>query len=304
MHDEAELHALAARQYGLAHQKQLTRIGLRRSARDHLVESGRWYRLTEHVLQIAGSPSSELQAAMLAVLDLDPYGAALSVHTAATRWGLPGFALRPFHVMGNRERGRNSEHFGVVHQPRLLLPSHVRLLDGIPTTEPTRTLFDLAGVLKWPKQTERAVDNALAMGLTSVRRLSDMLEQLACKGRPGIRLMRSLIDARRGNYVPPASGLEARFQELARRAGVWTLERQVDVGDDAWIGRVDFVDRAHNIIVEVQSTRYHSALTDVARDAERIAALRAAGWKVVEIPEYDVWHNPERVVTVLFNAYR
>jgi very-short-patch-repair endonuclease len=303
MHDEERLLALAARQHGLAHQKQLAESGFSRSARDHLVATGRWRRRGGHVLQAAGSPESIEQAAMLAVLDLDPVGAAISHQSAAARWGLPGFSLRPFHVTGDRVRGRNDTHYGVVHQPRLLLPDHILVLDGIPTTTPTRTVFDLAAVLRWPLQVERAMDNAIAAELTTIRQLRVMLRQLARKGRPGIRLMRALLDARGLDYVPCATNLESRFQYVAGRAGFRGFVRQVDVGDEYdWIGRVDFVDRERRVIVEVQSSRFHKALLDAARDAERIAKLRAAGWTVVEVSEHDVWHNPDNVIAALRRA--
>jgi very-short-patch-repair endonuclease len=91
---------------------------------------------------------------------------------------------------------------------------------------------------------------------------------------------------------------------VANRAGFRGFVRQVDVGDEYdWLGRVDFVDRVHKVIVEVQSSRFHSALLDAQRDAARIAALRAAGWTVVEVREHDLWHNPDIVVAQLRTAF-
>ena len=63
------------------------------------------------------------------------------------------------------------------------------------------------------------------------------------------------------------------------------------------------VDRARKIIVEVQSERFHSSLLDRERDKARIAALRAAGWTVVEIREHDVWYDPDKVVRILREAF-
>src|SRR5690606_27410498 len=116
------------------------------------------------VLRLVGTPDTEAQRLMLTALDLSS-DAAVSHHTAAARWGVPGFAVEPIHVTGSRERGRPGRGaLGVVHQPRLLLPEHVLELDGIRTTTPARTLFDLAGVLH-PGRVERALDNMLAAGL-------------------------------------------------------------------------------------------------------------------------------------------
>jgi very-short-patch-repair endonuclease len=302
---EPEILTLAARQHGLAHRKQLAELGVTESALRRAVQRGRWKWRTGHVLQLVGVPPTSLQDAMLAVLDLNPDGAALSHDTAAARWGLTGFDLHPFHVMGDRIRGRNDDHLGTVHQPRLLLADHVMALDGIPTVSPTLTLFHLAGVIRWPEKMSRVIDNALASGLTSVALLQRTLKRYAKRGRTGITLMRELIEEREGGYVPPASGLEWRFRDLARKCGLDGFDRQVDVGDEYdWIGRVDFIDRKRRIIVEVQSARYHGALVDVARDAARIAALRAAGWTVIEVREFDLWYNPEKVIAQLREARR
>jgi very-short-patch-repair endonuclease len=300
---ENRLLALAARQQGLAHRKQLAEIGVTESAIRHLVARGEWHRRTGHVLQLVGAPETDEQLAMLAVLDLNPNGAALSHQTAAARWGLPGFAVRPYHVIGDRLRGRNRAHIGVVHQPRLLLPDHILLLNGIPIISPTLTLIHLAGTLRWPQQVERTLDNALAARLTSVSLLNKTFTRCARRGRTGTTLMRSLLEARGDGYVPTASGLESRFQTVARWCGYTNFVRQVNVGNDYdWLGRVDFVDRERRIIVEVQSSRFHDALLDRQRDRARVAAMRLAGWIVVEVLEHDLWHDPEKVKAQLRDA--
>lgn len=302
MRDDTSLLSLAAQQHGLAHQIQLRQLGFNESAIRHRVEHGRWVRRTPSILQLAGSPETVQQRLMLAALDVG-LDSALSFDTAAARWGIPGFSLEPVHVTGDRQRGRRDNHLAKVHQPRLLLPEHVLVLDGIRTTSPTRTLFDLAGVLH-PGRLERALDTALASGLTTIPLLRKMLKQLARKGRPGIRIMRELLEARPLGYRPPESGLESRFQRLARQAGIWTFERQVDVGDEYdWIGRVDFIERSKRVIVEVQSARFHGSVSDQRRDAKRRALLRAAGWKVIEVREHDLWHNPEKVIRDLYQAF-
>ena len=50
------------------------------------------------------------------------------------------------------------------------------------------------------------------------------------------------------------------------------------------------------MIVEVQSALFHSGLVDAARDAERLARLRRAGWIVIEVTDEEVWHRKAEVV--------
>jgi very-short-patch-repair endonuclease len=101
--------------------------------------------------------------------------------------------------------------------------------------------------------------------------------------------MRAVLAARRGAWSPPASGLEGRVARLLERHGLPRFERQIDLGGDRWVGRVDFVNRAERLVLEVQSNRYHSALSDRRADAERSRTLRAAGWRVLEVWESEVW---------------
>ena len=74
------------------------------------------------------------------------------------------------------------------------------------------------------------------------------------------------------------------------------LRRQVDSGESEWTGRVDFRHEVLPLIVEVQSERYHSALVDRLADRRRLAALRAAGFVVVEVSDPQVWSRPWEVI--------
>ena len=85
------------------------------------------------------------------------------------------------------------------------------------------------------------------------------------------------------------------------------MRRQVESGDHAgWTGRVDFRHERLPVIVEVQSERYHGALVDRQRDAARLAALRAAGFVVVEITDVDLFARPgvvlDRVRAAILDA--
>jgi very-short-patch-repair endonuclease len=124
-----------------------------------------------------------------------------------------------------------------------------------------------------------------------------MLEELAQRGRPGIRVMRQVLANRGLDYVPPASGLESRFVQVLRNANIKPMRRQIDTGDEAgWIGRVDFRDDELPLVVEVQSERFHSSLIDRQLDAARIERLERAGFVVVELTDTQVWHRSHEVV--------
>jgi very-short-patch-repair endonuclease len=157
-----------------------------------------------------------------------------------------------------------------------------------------------------PEGAERVLDDLWRRRLLSGRSLRRTLDDLAGPGltgtSPGPGRMRRLLARRGDDYVPPASGLERRFARILARDRLPAMRRQVDVGGDGWVGRVDFRDRYLPLIVEVQSETYHSALSDRRRDAARSEALRAAGFEVVEVSEEQVWHRPEEVAAAVRTA--
>jgi len=230
---------------------------------------------------------------MAAVLDAGN-GAAASHCSAAALWRLPGFRFDELDVARPHDSDCHRPSLARLHRTRLLPPHHVTSVDGIPVTTPARTLFDLAAMLN-PHRTERALDNALAMSPGLLRALHRMLPELAERGRTGITLMRQLLDDRPAGYIAPASGLEARLIHILDEAGIPT-ERQVDVGGDNWVGRVDLRVVGTPVLIEADSARFHTSKLDRERDARRDAALRAAGYIPLRVTEEDVWWAPASVV--------
>lgn len=155
------LRALAERQHGVVGRRQAHELGADRHHLRRRLESPDWEAVTPVVMRLVGVRRTFRQRCMAAVLDAGA-GAGVSHESAAALWRLPGFSPGPMHV--SRPSGRSA--LATVH--RTVLPDgHARRVENIPATDPARTIFDLAGVLH-PNRTERALDNALARGLTTV----------------------------------------------------------------------------------------------------------------------------------------
>jgi very-short-patch-repair endonuclease len=291
MNLDDRLHDLAARQHGLVTRHQATSLGASQEAVLHRLRKGAWSPVGLRVLRAAGSVPTPKQELMAAVLDASS-GAVASHEAAAALWSLPGFPPGPLDVTRPRSSTRMRPTIGEVHESRRLPAEHCTVIDGIPATGLARTLFDLAGAPSMPApRVERAVDNALARSPLLLVRLHRMLRELTARGRPGIGLMRALLAVRPEGYVPPASGLEARALELLHDAGIRT-ERQVDIGDAEWIGRVDFRVVGTHVVVEVDSAVHHTSLADRRRDAARDAACAKAGLVVVRVTDEEVFQRP------------
>jgi very-short-patch-repair endonuclease len=131
------------------------------------------------------------------------------------------------------------------------------------------------------------------------------LDELACRGRPGITMMREILAENPLGTTVTASGLESRVLRIAQNAGIRELKRQVDVGGHSWLGRVDFAIVRLRLLIEVDSVVHHSSPMDVARDRARDEAMLDVGWaKVLRIREEDVWRHPWLVVQQLRGAIR
>jgi very-short-patch-repair endonuclease len=177
------------------------------------------------------------------------------------------------------------------------------VLDGVPIARPELVALQLFAVCR-EERAEVLVDRLWSMRLLSGPSVERFVEELGRRGRNGTAGLRRYLERRGPRYVPPDSGLEHRFARLMEEAGIPML-RQVDVGGDRhWTGRVDSRHATLPLVVEIQSERYHLALADRERDRNRIAALHAAGFHVIEVTDVDVWTRPQDVVARVRAAVR
>jgi very-short-patch-repair endonuclease len=303
MSDFTEIRALARRQLGLVHRDQLRHAGFRDQDVWRMTRTGALEPLSPLVLRLGGAPPSRRQAVYAAVLD-GGNDAAAALSTSAALWVLPSHDLLPAHVMRLSRRHRRSSNLGIVHEPKLLLPSHIASMGPLRLTTPSRTLFDLAAELHIDRL-RRTTDDVLAKRLSNVRALHEMLKVLARRGRAGIANMRIVLEERPIGYRPPESHLESRVQQILRGAGLHGFERQIDVGDDdGWIGRVDFLERDTGTILQADGDRWHSQLVDRLADAAQTERLERAGFHVVRVTEAQVWMRPREVARAAHRARR
>jgi very-short-patch-repair endonuclease len=304
MTNNAALHTLAASQHALVARRQLTQLGFSRAAIRHRLRSGALEAVTPRVYRIGGMPETPRQLACAAVLDCASF-AVLACDAAVALWAVPGYELRPPTVISRRESPCPTEQLGPIHQSTHLPDHHTTIVDNIPVTYPARTVFDLAGQPGvHPGRLARLIDTMWGRALLNYRVLHVMLEEHAQRGRPGTVLMRELLEARPPDHRPPDSNLEARVHQIVIEDGQPPLERQINVGAEHWIGRMDFVDRKAHVVVQVDSDIHHGSVLDPARDAAQTRALEQAGWIVVRVREHDVWHNKGLVQRQIRDARR
>jgi very-short-patch-repair endonuclease len=288
---DEQIEALATRQHSLVAVFQLTALGIQDRELYRLRQSTRWMALTPRVLAARVGVDTPDRAAMAAVLDSSP-GGVLSRASAAAVWGAPGFRLAPHEVTRHRGIARRTSPLARVHEVIDLRPHHVKLIRGIPITSPGRTVFDLAAVCH-EARLDRLVDWFWNERLLDGRAIDQIVSELGRRGRTGSAAMREIAAVRGPGYVPPASSLERRFEQVLQDRGLGGMRRQVDVGGEEWTGRVDFRHASLPLVVEVQSEKHHASLVDQTSDERRRAHLELAGFIVVEVWDTEVWHDPD-----------
>lgn len=148
---------------------------------------------------------------------------------------------------------------------------------GIPTTNPLRTLVDLAGEAPGDI-VDAAVDRAVARGLVTVEGLVAEAERLARSGRRGPRQLRLAL-ARRGFIgAPRASVLESRLLRLFAVNDINLIATEVVTVDGRY--RID-AEVEGGVFVEVDGYAFHWSPEQKERDEARRNALRLMGHTVL-----------------------
>ncbi|MBV9953023.1 MAG: DUF559 domain-containing protein [Acidimicrobiia bacterium] len=292
--DRSDALDLAEHQHALIAREQLLAAGWSRQKVWRFLSPDDWEPLTPRVLVRRGSKRTFEQRLHAAVLDAGP-AAFLSHAAAAAVWRTSGFGLLHLrHIDVTRPRGgtRRPGSLARIHEVGDLRADHTTVLDDIPISTPTRVIFELAATVH-PQRAARACDNLWARNLTSRQHLDLMFGDWADRGRTGTVVMRDILEDRPIGYVPPASNLESRFDTLAKRYGIGPFHRQVDLGGQTWIGRVDFRHHDCPLVVEVLSEAYHAALADAEDDARRFALLDEVGFTVASVWDHEIWGDPQ-----------
>ncbi|HET8862262.1 MAG TPA: DUF559 domain-containing protein [Solirubrobacterales bacterium] len=165
--------------------------------------------------------------------------------------------------------------------------------NGIPVTNPTRTLVDLATELG-PRGAERAVNEADKRDLIDPETLRAALGRY--EGEPGAPLLRKLLDKR--TFRLSDSDLEIYFRPIAAEAGLpFPLSKQVVNG---W--EVDFYWPDLGLVIETDGLRYHRTASSQTRDARRDRAHSLAGMTPLRFSHYEIKHESARVRIELSRA--
>lgn len=249
-------------------------MGLGRRAIQARVQNGRLHRLYRDVYAVGHMVATLRANWMAAVLACGP-DAVLSHHDAGRLHGiLRGVGSGPIHVTVPRAR---KGHEGVrVHRVRGLDPRDVDRIHNIPVTSLARTLLDLAEVLPaW--RLVRVIEECERLHLFDLNEIHDVLDR--SPGRKGGKALRAAIAGALEEARYTKSEFERDLPDICRAIGAPLPAMNVMVEGEM----VDAHFVGTNLIIEMQSWKWHRTREALERDSAKALKLQTAGYRVVPV---------------------
>jgi len=273
-----------ARQHGAVAGRQLLELGLSSRQIERRISTGRLHPVWRGVYAVGRPQLGRLGRWKAATLACGPE-AVLSHGSAGALWGFGEESRGSIEVSVPATARRN--HPGIrVHRRPVLLPGELTVHEGIPVTDPIRTLIDEAIRLR-PMQLEREVNEADKLDRVDPETLRAALERY--RGQPGVAPLRAILD--RHTFRLSDSDLELHFRPLARAAGLPAPQTK------AWVNgfEVDFHWPELGIVVEADGLRYHRTPSQQARALLRDQAHLAAGLLPLRFSHAQIRYEPGHV---------
>lgn len=210
--------------------------------------------------------------------------------------GLVETLPRTIEVIASNQQGRKHDRI----KPRFVAypdPHERCLIDGIPCTNATRTLVDLAGVLG-ETSLRQAFERAATRRMLDV----DAVEAVLSRGRRrGAKQLRAIL----AEWRPVAelveesklrSPFEARLLPLLAAEGVPLPEVNARVPVAGRVLEVDLLWRDQRLVVEADGRRHHGIEVAFERDRRRDRELLDAGYTVIRVTWRQAESEPAAIV--------
>ena len=269
---------LARRQYGVFTLAQVCDLGGSARIAQRRCERGIWRSVARGVLAIAGVPDSYERRVMIAVLALGD-GAVASHRTAAKLLGIWPRATAPIEISVPNHRNPRRRSI-TIYRSRDLDLADMQVRSGIPTTGPGRTVLDIGAV-------EPAAARStmwLAMRNHDVRweQLLRTLIEHSRKGRPGLTVLRSLLEHHYGADAGDSTTEDQGYEILVDWGRVPVPERQIPVvcADGVEV-TVDLGWPDLRALVEIYGVDHLRNESQIQIDLHRANQIRLAGYELL-----------------------
>jgi Protein of unknown function (DUF559) len=215
--------------------------------------------------------------------------AVLSYHQAAALHDLRRAPWSPIHVTAPRPRDPPGVR---CHVARGMRGRARVIVDGVPVTSVERVFLDMATMLG-PQPLRSLLEAAQRNGSFAYDRVLYAIER--SNGHRGVGPLQAAL-ASLGDSAPATrSELEILFPELIRAAGLPEPSVNVIAAGDV----VDFYWPQFNLVVELDSWKYHRLRGPFEEDKRRGNRLELAHVMVLRYTDRRLREEPERVIAEL-----
>jgi hypothetical protein len=285
------LPALATRQHGVVSMAQLLGLGHAENTVLDWASAGRLLRVHQGVYAVGHRRLSWHGRCWAAVLGAEPnttdelvWPAVASHGSAAYLWGLYPYSPETLDVTAPIRR-RAKRPFRV-HFSSILADEDRSFCDDLPVTSVPRTLLDLA-IRSRPAGLDRLLERAERQQLFDLGAIEALLDRAG--GHPGRKRLRQALVIYQPDAAFTRSGLERRFLELVRKAGLPTPSMNYNYAGfelDAYWEREQFA-------VELDVYETHGSRAAFERDrlreddllVFRIETMRVTGPRLKKEPQ-------------------
>jgi AbiEi antitoxin C-terminal domain len=212
-----------------------------------------------------------------------------SHRSAAWLWDV--LAYRPQAIEVTAPKPRRSRRPYVVHRA-VLVRGERGVREGIPVTSPARTCLDCAATER-PRALRRILDRAEDRKLLDLRSLRDVLAR--SPAHPGASMLGTALDLYREMPVFTRSGLERRFLEVVRAAGLPEPAMNSFVAGH----EIDAYWEAEGFGVELDGFETHGGRLSFEEDRVRDDELLLAGIETTRVTGPRLEHEPGAVIDSL-----
>jgi very-short-patch-repair endonuclease len=287
---------IAAAQHSLINKTQANRAGLPDKAIRYRVAIGRWRRVLPRVYLLAGGLMTN-RAWMMAAYLWARQNAAISHSSAAHLWGIDGFDGKPPFHLTTGIKGASPFRLIRLHSIREPAELEVSYIDDTAVTSPRKTLLALASL--GHRRLERALDQMLREGATSLGDMWLMIDAPSSFRRRGIRRLRGLLAVRSEQTAPTHSEMEDLLVRQLRAGGLELPEAQHPIFLGNATIHADFAYPETRLAIECDSYAWHMDREAFERDRKRDAELQLMGWTVLRVTWAQLRYNPEYVLDLI-----
>jgi hypothetical protein len=276
---------IAARQHGVVSIRQLERLGFDRWSVHREVDAGRLHRLHRGVYAVGHQRLSWHGHCLAAVLANSP--AVASHRSAGWLWGL--ILNRPegkFHITAPTRR--HSKPQFVLHRASLAEEDRA-LVEGIPVTSLARTQLDLAAEVDVDRVC-RFLARSEDENTLDLRALQSILDR--CGHHPGRGTLRTALAVYKPDLAITRSGLERRFRDLARKAGLPPPSMNYVIGGY----ELDAYWPDHRFAVELEVYETHGDRASFEADPVRHEELLLIGIESITVTGPRLEREPATVI--------